>query len=910
MDGNCTLLLNNPYRDFRVEDVSKSLSQTDVKSKITALTKIITAELNGDHHPELLMEVIRNAMPCTEHQIKRLVLIYLESIDKMDKGELRPELILAINGLLQDLNHPNEYIRGITLKFLCHVSEKEIIQPLVNAILENMTHKHVYVRKATANAIGHIYQVDPSLVEHAGDILRKALKEEKDSMTRVVIFSVITRYLPEHAIKFLISIAQQITTFSEPFIMVVLKFIRLIYKSTPQFKSKYIEILGCLISSNSLMVKLEVASIFPLITGNAHVVTQSIQTLVDVVCSSSDVNVKIIGIQRIKMICSRYPKVIKGSCISSLLRMLSIPSIRKDVLQLVMTSLAPRNAGEIVTALRKEIGKDDTGFVVEVLVALRKCKEVNEGVEIDDVMFEALTTPELAKEAIEYIEYRLQGEQRENTVARLIDFIEEVSDNKTLRSIIWMICEYCSHYDEVISMFKRLIVELPNKEETFIEKDIEEKETEEEKKDNGIIESKTVVLADGTYGSVIETFDKQTEKNKFFQKVGLRTMIEQMDSLVISSLAIGIAKICSKVTGKEGNCIRAKGIQILLEVIKIEKKNETHNKMSQDCKEIIQNIIFIISGKKTEYNEQMKQIEEIEKNIRKEVEEGAKRKEHKDIHQIDEKIHYEIFNTADEEENEEKESRIEQIKGERKLERLNNIVQLTGYSDPFYIEAIVTVTHFDITLDCLIMNQTPSTLQNITIELIPHGGMTVKTKPSPVTLGPGDFVRVSLGVKVDATTVGVISGYVNYDIADKNVTYNALDANLILNELRIEYLDQMRPCDVDIEVYQKKWMEYEWENKIPVDTECTDLKEYADLLCSIAKLQCITPAIMFCDSIGFLSANFYAKNLFDEDALINLSAEKIGNKISGWVRIRSKTQSLAINLGDRIVANQKRVSPK
>ncbi|GAB1225776.1 hypothetical protein ENUP19_0262G0001, partial [Entamoeba nuttalli] len=255
---------------------------------------IITAELNGDHHPELLMEVIRNAMPCTEHQIKRLVLIYLESIDKMDKGELRPELILAINGLLQDLNHPNEYIRGITLKFLCHVSEKEIIQPLVNAILENMTHKHVYVRKATANAIGHIYQVDPSLVEHAGDILRKALKEEKDSMTRVVIFSVITRYLPEHAIKFLISIAQQITTFSEPFIMVVLKFIRLIYKSTPQFKSKYIEILGCLISSNSLMVKLEVASIFPLITGNAHVVTQSIQTLVDVVCSSSDVNVKII----------------------------------------------------------------------------------------------------------------------------------------------------------------------------------------------------------------------------------------------------------------------------------------------------------------------------------------------------------------------------------------------------------------------------------------------------------------------------------------------------------------------------------------------------------------------------------------------------------------------------------------
>ena len=101
-------------------------------------------------------------------------------------------------------------------------------------------------------------------------------------------------------------------------------------------------------------------------------------------------------------------------------------------------------------------------------------------------------------------------------------------------------------------------------------------------------------------------------------------------------------------------------------------------------------------------------------------------------------------------------------------------------------------------------------------------------------------------------------------------------------------------------------MEYEWENKIPIDTELTDLKEYAMMLSTIAKLKCITPSIMFCDGIGFLSANYYAKNIFDEDALINLSAEKVGNRITGWIRIRSKTQSLAINLGDKIQSNQKK----
>lgn len=40
MDGNCTLLMNNPYRDFKAEDVSAMLRQDNTKSKIVALTKV------------------------------------------------------------------------------------------------------------------------------------------------------------------------------------------------------------------------------------------------------------------------------------------------------------------------------------------------------------------------------------------------------------------------------------------------------------------------------------------------------------------------------------------------------------------------------------------------------------------------------------------------------------------------------------------------------------------------------------------------------------------------------------------------------------------------------------------------------------------------------------------------------
>ena len=384
-------------------------------------------------------------------------------------------------------------------------------------------------------------------------------------------------------------------------------------------------------------------------------------------------------------------------------------------------------------------------------------------------------------------------------------------------------------------------------------------------------------------------------------------MIEDMDSMVISTLANGLTKLCYNQTGKEGNIMRAKALQMLIEILKVEK--ESKKTLNADCKERIHLAMMMLSSPANQsLMNQYKTIEQLEKSIVKEIRQQTEFKLiTNDVVPVDEKIKYELLTLQeDDEEIEDAQSRIEQLKGEKKLEKLNNIVQLTGYSDPFYIEAIVNVTHFDITLDCLVINQTATTLQNIMIELIPHGGMKIKTRPAPVTLGPGDFCRLSLGVTVDSTVVGVISGYVNFDIADKNVTYRALDANLILNELRIEYLDQMTPCDIDIEIYQKKWMEYEWENKIPIDTELTDLKEYAMMLSTIAKLKCITPSIMFCDGIGFLSANYYAKNIFDEDALINLSAEKVGNRITGWIRIRSKTQSLAINLGDKIQSNQKK----
>lgn len=59
---------------------------------------------------------------------------------------------------------------------------------------------------------------------------------------------------------------------------------------------------------------------------------------------------------------------------------------------------------------------------------------------------------------------------------------------------------------------------------------------------------------------------------------------------------------------------------------------------------------------------------------------------------------------------------------------------------------------------------------------------------------------------------------------------------------------------------------------------------------------------------NFLAANLYARSVFGEDALVNVSVEKKDDsdgKLSGYIRIRSKTQGIALSLGDRITSVQR-----
>lgn len=119
---------------------------------------------------------------------------------------------------------------------------------------------------------------------------------------------------------------------------------------------------------------------------------------------------------------------------------------------------------------------------------------------------------------------------------------------------------------------------------------------------------------------------------------------------------------------------------------------------------------------------------------------------------------------------------------------------MTGFSDPVYAEAYVNVNQYDIVLDVLVVNQTPDTLQGLTLELATLGDLKLVEKPLACTVGPHDFVNIKVtrmvswslhdyalicvkaSIKVSSTENGIIFG--NIGTTKCRALYSAIDLTM------------------------------------------------------------------------------------------------------------------------------------
>ena len=90
------------------------------------------------------------------------------------------------------------------------------------------------------------------------------------------------------------------------------------------------------------------------------------------------------------------------------------------------------------------------------------------------------------------------------------------------------------------------------------------------------------------------------------------------------------------------------------------------------------------------------------------------------------------------------------------------------------------------------------------------------------------------------------------------------------------------------------------------------MREFIEHICRSTNLRCLTDLDDFDPECNFMSANLYARSFFGEDSLANVSIEKCGEwnrGISGFIRIRCKTQGMALALGEKVTIIQKQLPP-
>lgn len=125
--------------------------------------------------------------------------------------------------------------------------------------------------------------------------------------------------------------------------------------------------------------------------------------------------------------------------------------------------------------------------------------------------------------------------------------------------------------------------------------------------------------------------------------------------------------------------------------------------------------------------------------------------------------------------------------------------------------------------------------------------------------------------QVSSTETGIIFGNIVYDIAGVRYSHmccfshldSANDKNcVILNDIHIDIMDYISPASCSEIKFRQMWAEFEWENKVAVNTNITDVAQFLAHIIKSTNMYCLTPQSALAGDCNFLSANLYAKSVF------------------------------------------------
>ncbi|KAM4102211.1 hypothetical protein ACB094_05G206800 [Castanea mollissima] len=948
MEKSCTLLVHfDKATPALANEIKESLEGNDVESKIEALKKAIMLLLNGETIPQLFITIIRYVLPSEDHTIQKLLLLYLELIEKTDsKGKVLPEMILICQNLRNNLQHPNEFIRGVTLRFLCRLNESEIVEPLLPSILSNLEHRHPFVRRNAVLAVMSVYRLPQGeqLLDSAPEIVEKFLTSEQDSSSKRNAFLMLFNCAQDRAVDYLFRNVDRIADWGEQLQMVVLELIRKVCRANKAEKGKYIKIIISLLNAQSTAVVYECATTLVSLSSAPTAIRAAANTYCQLLLSQSDNNVKLIVLDRLNELRISHREIMV-EMVMDVLRALSTPNldIRKKTIDIVLDLITPRNVDEVVMMLKKEVVKtqnlehEKNGEYRQMLVqAIHSCaiKFPEVASTVVHLLMDFLGDSNVAS-AIDVVVFvreiiETNPKLRVSIITRLLDTFYQIRAARVCSCALWIIGEYCLSLSEVekgITAIKQCLGELPFFTVTE-EGEVQDQGAKKVQQVNSTTVSsrRPAILADGTYATQSAALETAMSPPTFVQGLlsstgNLRSLILSGDFFLGAVVACTLTKLVLRLeevqpSKVEVNKASTQALLYMVSMLQLGESSVLPQPIDNDSRDRIVLCMRLLCNTGDEVRKIWLQscresfVKMLADKQRRETEElkakaqisNAQPDDLIDFYHLKSRKGMSQLELEDEVQDDLKRATGEFTKDGDDANKLNRILQLTGFSDPVYAEAYVTVHHYDIVLDVTVINRTKETLQNLCLELATMGDLKLVERPQNYTLAPESSKQIKANIKVSSTETGVIFGNIVYETSS-----NVLERNVIvLNDIHIDIMDYISPASCADVAFRTMWAEFEWENKVAVNTVLQDEKEFLDHIIKSTNMKCLTPPSALEGECGFLAANLYAKSVFGEDALVNVSIEKqTDGKLGGYIRIRSKTQGIALSLGDKITLKQK-----
>uniref|UniRef100_A0A0K0FY78 Coatomer subunit beta n=1 Tax=Strongyloides venezuelensis TaxID=75913 RepID=A0A0K0FY78_STRVS len=925
------------------------LEKGDIKTKTDALKKLIFLIQNGEKIGNgMIMHVIRFCLLTNDHYLKKLLLIFWEIVPKTDSdGKLLQEMILVCDAYRKDLQHPNEFVRGSTLRFLCKLKQPELLEPLMPSIRQCLEHRHSYVRRNAVLAIFIIYKNFDFLIPDAPEVIATFLETEQDSSCKRNAFMMLLHVDQQKALDFLADCIEQVNSFNEILQLIIVELIYKVCHNNPGERSRYIRCVYNLLQSSSPAVRYEAAGTLITLSTAPGAVKAAASAYIDLIIKESDNNVKIIVLDKLIQLRENLTddRVIQ-EMVMDILRVLSAPDneVRSKTLYLALDLASSRNVHEMVMFLRKEIDKttndtqDETQEYRQLLVrtlhsATIKFPDV--ATQIIPVLMAFLSdvTEGAAADVLVFIREAVQRlpDLRQSIINHLLEVFSEIKNPSVYRSALWILGEYCQTSESLVHLLKlvkKSLGDLPivneDEDETEVKDNLADEKSEKKKQNN------TLISADGTYAAQ-SAFINSSVPSEQDNKPILRKALIDGDFFLAASLANTMTKVVLRFAQENEsqperiNRVAGEVLFIFACIIHAGKSRLVKHNITEDDLDRLSASIKIINDRWPEafkiYLGCCRESLELMLQAKGDVDrhEEVKLPKNKKVNEVDvdKTIVFTQLNagSADGEAG----TNIIDLSLSQALgtapkntkfnlasSKLGKVIQLAGFSDPVYAEAIVNVNQYVIVLDVLVVNRTGDTLQNLTLELSTVGDLKLVDKPTPLNLGPHDFTNIKATVKVTSTENGVIFSTLSYDIrsstSDRNCIY--------LQDIHIDIMDYIEPGNLTDTEFRKKWAEFEWENKVAVQTPITDLRDYLIHLAASTNMKCLTTDAALAGECNFMAANFCCHSIFGEDALANVSIEKTDVNVSnspiiGQIKIRAKSQGMALSMGDKMNAAQK-----